>query len=550
MLETHDSDFTQFIEFGNIFDRPTREYLVQYLKNKIQPEKQKLQFLSDNSVDFQYLQTALDKIFENDKLLKVGKENTVLGGEIIKDTLKWLKQAHQRNKAENPYEEERKELDRWFGKPAFLWVRTWYILTNYLREIYTREEIDTLFYQQKFEEITRPIDAKALENKQKDYSKQLAELDILIEDLLNRWQSLLTAKTLQFELENIDKQREEFCALLYAKIEEFVKLLSILTPFQNEIGRFWDMSRGLWKTTHFDVLEKYAVLLDKEQSIQELADLLGRMRETEMEIEEEVYEQVISKRTWVEDYHLKDEIGGVYESDNLNYVLPSEVSLLGFAETESIFLKKFADKQLLSFRHQGKVLVQSDNINYFSQQRLKRKEKGPFIICIDTSGSMEGLPEQIAKVVCFAILKMASREQRKCFLISFSIGIQTVNLTDLANSMDEVVKFLAMSFHGGTDVTPAMIATVNMLTTNDYKEADVLMISDFVMFEIREEVLKKIRYEQTKGTKFHSLTISQMPNPEIIHQFDNQWIYRPESREVVKQVVKDLYQTLTPTKSF
>jgi uncharacterized protein with von Willebrand factor type A (vWA) domain len=186
--------------------------------------------------------------------------------------------------------------------------------------------------------------------------------------------------------------------------------------------------------------------------------------------------------------------------------------------------------------------VVSNKVNYYTQQKERRKEKGPLIICIDTSGSMEGLPEQIAKVLCFAILKMASREQRKCFLISFSVGIKTINLLDLANSMDEIVKFLSMSFHGGTDVTPAMMATLSMLETNDYKDADVLMVSDFVMFEIREEVTKKMRRQQEKDTKFHSLTISKQPNPEIIHKFDNNWIYNPEDRGIVKQLAKDLQE--------
>ncbi len=538
-----DSDFSQFIEFGNIFDRPTREYLVKYLKNKIHARQLNPVEVQAQSGEFEYLKDALDKIFEHENLLKVARENEHLSREIIQDVLKWMRQSYQRNKADNPYLEEQKELERWHTRPTFMWVRHWYKLTNYLRDIYEADEIDTKFYQKKFEELTRPIDAQELEydpRKTEKYQKELADLEIVIDDLLERWQSLLTAKRLQFELENIDKQREQFCTLLYAKIEEFVKLLEIITPFQAEVGRYWDMSRGLWQEASFDILNKYAELLQKEDSIRELADMLGRMREAEIEIEEEIYENVISKKTWVEDFTQKSEIGGVHKSNHLSQVLPSEISLLGYPETESVFLKKFADHGLLTFQEQGKKLVTSDKITYYTQQRQKRKERGPFIICVDTSGSMEGLPEQIAKVLAFAIIKMASREQRKCFLISFSIGIQTINLLDLANSMDEIVKFLTRSFHGGTDVTPAMMATVDMLATNDYKDADVLMVSDFVMFEIKEDILKRIRREQEKGTKFHSLTISKQANPEVIEQFDNNWIYNPEKRGIERQLVQDL----------
>jgi uncharacterized protein with von Willebrand factor type A (vWA) domain len=105
-------------------------------------------------------------------------------------------------------------------------------------------------------------------------------------------------------------------------------------------------------------------------------------------------------------------------------------------------------------------------------------------------------------------------KQHLCFP---SNGIKTINLLDLANSMDLLIDFLLMSFHGGTDAAPALIEAINMLQTKDYKEAGVLMISDFVMFELREDIVKKIRQEQSKDTRFHSLTISKQANPEIVY---------------------------------
>jgi uncharacterized protein with von Willebrand factor type A (vWA) domain len=54
-----------------------------------------------------------------------------------------------------------------------------------------------------------------------------------------------------------------------------------------------------------------------------------------------------------------------------------------------------------------------------------------------------------------------------------------INLLELETSLDQVVKFLSMTFNGGTDIHPPMYEALNMLQTRDYKEADVLMISDF-----------------------------------------------------------------------
>ncbi len=542
MLDQTPPDFSQFIEFGNIFDRSTRAYLVKYLSRKLDPSLDFKEELTQSSPEFEHLQKALDQIFAHQNLQDLGQAYPRLQHEIIRDTLHWIRQSHTRNKRENPYKEEQKELERWHTRPTFMWARHWYKLTNYLRDIYTPEDLDTKFYAQKFEQISQKIDAWELERnpKTEQYAPELAEMELVIEDLLGHWQSLLTAKRLQYELENIEKQREEFCELLYAKVEEFVKLLNIITPFQAEIGRYWDMSRGLWQDTGFDVLNQYAELLQKEESIRDLADQLGRLREAQTEIEEEFYEESISRKTWVDDYSLQSEIGGIHTSNDLNNILPSEASFLAFPETESVFLKKYAEQNLLTFQKKGQRLVEHDDIQYHSYKKQKRKIKGPFIICVDTSGSMEGLPEQIAKVLSFAIIKMAARENRQCFLISFSIGIKTINLSNLAYSLDEVVRFLSMSFHGGTDVSPAMYASIDMLQSHDYREADVLMVSDFVMYEIREEVLRKIRQEKEKGTQFHSLTISKNPNPEIIEEFDNTWIYNPEERGIIRHLAHDL----------
>ncbi len=308
-----------------------------------------------------------------------------------------------------------------------------------------------------------------------------------------------------------------------------------------EAGRFWDMSRGLWQQANFDVLTKYAELLKDESSIRELADLLGRLREAQTEIAEEQYEYAIAKASYRNSFRERSEIGGVYESDNLNYMLPSEAALLSDTLTENAFYKRYADKHLLTFRFQGQEVVRGQGTATATREKTRRKEKGPFILCIDASASMEGTPEHVAKVLCFAILKMAAREKRRCYLISFSTGLQTINLLELESSLDQVVKFLSMTFQGGTDIHPPMYEALNMLHTRDYKDADVLMISDFIMYEMQDSLVKRIKAEQRRGTLFHSLTVNAgTANPLVVELFDNYWIYHPESKDIARQLAEDL----------
>lgn len=537
----------QFVEFGKIFDRPTRAYFAEYLKKKVGIEN-KLHLLPTTlQISHQPIATAIDKIFENAYIAETALRHKKVAEQIAVEILKWMKKTQQYIETQSPFEEEINLLGRWEATPAAWIAKQWYHLTGYLKEIYNSQELDISFYEKKFDQMLRSIDLFALEKGEKKYEKELEQVQILADDLLMQWKGLLTAKRLEWEMQETEKQRLQFAQSLENKAEEFRKLLALITPFADEAGRFWDMSSGRWHKAGFELLEKYAQILEKEQSLQELADLLGKMREAKTQTDEEIYENIISRKAWIADFHKKDEIAGLYQDNYLPNVLPSEMAYLGDNISETLFWKKYVEKELLSYRFQGKKLINSDQIQHVRHQKIRKKEKGPFIVCVDTSGSMEGLPEQIAKTLCFAILKMAARENRKAYLINFSVGIKTINLLDLANSMDLLIEFLLMSFHGGTDAAPALIEAISMLQTKDYKEADVLMISDFVMFELREDIVKKIRQEQAKDTRFHSLAISKKANPEIVHHFDNNWQYNPESREVIKVIYRDLMEALHPS---
>jgi uncharacterized protein with von Willebrand factor type A (vWA) domain len=301
------------------------------------------------------------------------------------------------------------------------------------------------------------------------------------------------------------------------------------------------MSRELWKDTSFDILDTYHHFLADEKSIDDLAEILGKMRDAEIEIEEETFEKTIIRQEWVKDEFNRSEIVGIQQSDELSNLVSSEAGLLGDADTESLFIKKYIDKKLLTFKYEDRKLVKSEEKFTEVNQRVKQKEKGPFIICVDTSESMHGRPEKIAKVLCLAILKVAMKEHRKAYLINFSRGIHTLDLHDIANSLDDVAQFLQMSFYGGTDATLAIYEALRQLGNNDYKDADVLMVSDFIMYKLDEDIVQQIKYfQQNKNTQWHSLTLSEQANPDVIQCFDTNWLYDPKQKGIIKSLSADL----------
>ncbi len=533
-----EEEFKQFIEFGHIFDKATRRYLVYFLKGKLYGNFSEKSHRYDHP-QFDYLKETLDRIFSNETFLRISAGNEALANQIVHDTLAWMRKSQADVNRDNPCQNEFSRLNSWKDRPLQLLPDTWYHLTNLLQENYTREQIDVRFYVERFDPIFRDKE-KFLKQTDKNSAEKLP-VEILLDDLLTHWEKLLLAKSLEYEFKEMENRAKVYAELLYAKADEYARMMDLVAPFAEDAGRFWDLERGLWKQTNFDVLTRYADLLKDEQSIREIADLLGRLREAQTEIEEEHFQYAIAKASYRNSLQERSEIGGIYESDNLNYMLPSEAALLSTPETENAFYKKYADKHLLTFRFQGQEVEKGHGTATAMREKTRRKEKGPFILCVDASASMEGTPEHVAKVLCFAILKMAAREKRRCFLISFSTGLQTINLLELENSLDQVVTFLSMTFQGGTDIHPPMYEAINMLHTRDYKDADVLMISDFIMYQMQDSLVKRMKGEQRKGTLFHSLTVnSGVANPAIVELFDNYWVYHPEDRNIARQLAADL----------
>ncbi len=524
-------EYRRFVEFGNLLDRKMRKYLVQYLQNKLEPERHILPELNDRY--YEYFRKALDSLFSIPGLLQLAQGNQKITRQIVLDILQWLRKSYDKVRAKNPYEDEVNRLEGWAITPLHVFVTRWPNLPMFLKATYEKDELDANFYQDRFKKL---IGSRSIGDIPKQYKEKI---ELLLKDILAQWDALLHAKILDYQLRKLEEEQEVFTDLVAKKVEEYQKLHELVSPFSDYLG--WDMSRELWEETSFDVIQQYDELLQDEQSLKELADLLGRMREAEIEIEEEEFEKNIIRQEWKVDEHAKAEIVGVHESDDLSNMLSSEASLLADEETEMLFLKKYADKNLLTFRYEDRRLVQSEDHYTEINQRIKQKEKGPFIVCVDTSESMTGRPEQIAKVLCLGILKMAIRENRRAYLINFSRGIKTLDLHDIANSIDEIAKFLQMSFYGGTDVSLALYEAIRQLRGNDYQDADVLIISDFIMYKVDADVLRDVRYfQQNKDSQFHSLTLSEDANPEVLEFFDTNWVYDPKQKGVIRELTKGL----------
>jgi uncharacterized protein with von Willebrand factor type A (vWA) domain len=518
--------FSKFENFGSIADPAKRKELAKAIYEALQKKTGKgIGFANSNTENFA---TAIDEILQNETLKDLCSKDKELAEKVTQEVLEFINKAKKEiNTTDNPFEQEKSLLQSFSKTEQKNFEQKWKPISGFLKENYRKKQIDSNFYSEEFKQ--------SLENK-----KAQRSFESVKEHLTEKWDNLLFAKQTQWELNIIDNWRRKVAEELYNRIEELKKLQELIEPFTNELGRLFDMSKGNWQRANFDILKRYAEFLKQNKALQQLAEMLGKMRQAEKEFEEELFSNTTIKPQWKAEYASKADLIGIRESDDLSSLLPSETALLSDNTLQSVFIKKFAEKKLQTFEYQARVLSFEEEEFQDKRQKEKEEAKGPFIICVDTSGSMHGTPETVAKTLCFAILKIAIRENRKCFLISFSTGIETLNLTDLKNSLEKIIEFLSMSFHGGTDAAPAMREALRQLQSNDYKKADVLMISDFVMPSFDKQTQEQIKTAKESKTKFHSLVIGTSQNQNVIADFDNNWFYNPDRQDSILTLVKNL----------
>jgi uncharacterized protein with von Willebrand factor type A (vWA) domain len=176
------------------------------------------------------------------------------------------------------------------------------------------------------------------------------------------------------------------------------------------------------------------------------------------------------------------EITGIRFDSRIEHMLPSEAILLRHPIGKRLWRARQAEGRLLA--HDTAALVidwrpdpngrVSDNAGAAPpSQALAR---GPFVLCIDTSGSMAGAPENIAKAVAIAALREAHASGRACKLLAFG-GPDELIERDLSE-LDATLDLMAQSFDGGTDVQTPIERAIDCVHDAAWQGADLLIVSD------------------------------------------------------------------------
>ncbi|EIO4561444.1 VWA domain-containing protein [Vibrio parahaemolyticus] len=321
------------------------------------------------------------------------------------------------------------------------------------------------------------------------------------------WQQLLSSEAVIGILPDVWQER----LAIWSELEEVFTELGLIT------GLGFDLSKGVFQSHGWLDITRLNKLVQKLPKLQNLIRDLGRDDQAEGSVLEDiVIKMSVASRheKYVTTPLVPMETKGITRSDSISRMLPQEASLLTNPVLKKLWHAKRAEHALLSYSVEGTEVLETEEIReqeYVSEKQGHRKNKnrGPMVICLDTSGSMQGLPENIAKATVLECMKVAHKEKRRCYVYLFGSKkeISELELTLDVSGFNELLNFLTMSFGGGTDAEEPLNKALEKCDSEEWYKADILLVSDGE-FSTSSGLSRKIKNRKEKqGLQVHGIQI-------------------------------------------
>jgi uncharacterized protein with von Willebrand factor type A (vWA) domain len=159
--------------------------------------------------------------------------------------------------------------------------------------------------------------------------------------------------------------------------------------------------------------------------------------------------------------HGADEISDLELGADLGRVLPAELARLRVPRLRLALLRDLAERRCLQYQ-----LTAAESLG-----------RGPLVVCLDKSTSMEGQPDEWATAVALALLEIAQVERRTFGLVTFNDDVMFTAVVRPGEALPETA--LAVPCSGGTDITKAVTAALDIIQHGDViRNADVVLVTD------------------------------------------------------------------------
>jgi len=292
-------------------------------------------------------------------------------------------------------------------------------------------------------------------------------------------------------------------------------------------GGAFELGAGIWRRKGWAEMDAMRARLEDLKELRDLVRSLGRgggwgplRRAPTQKLDMRGRPGLL--RTTLE----AQETRGLTRSDDISRLLPSEAALLArgrvVRQAKLLFYAKLAEKALSTYERDGWGEYDT-TINPDRLEIRPTADRGPILLCVDTSGSMRGAREVVAKALVLECMRAAKVQERGCFVFAFA-GPDDVAELELgidAASVDRLLTFLEKVFNGGSDFNTPIARCLGRLTDKAWANSDILIVSDGELRQPAQEVMRKLAGAKDKlGLRVHGLVVGtpgkQRADPAVL----------------------------------
>jgi uncharacterized protein with von Willebrand factor type A (vWA) domain len=196
--------------------------------------------------------------------------------------------------------------------------------------------------------------------------------------------------------------------------------------------------------------------LARNRKLGELARLVGRFKQDARALRRKTLDRGVAEAYDIE------------RGADLGRLIPSELLALHHPQLRADFQRRLLEGAVLQYR------LRDD----------EQKGKGPMVVCIDVSSSMQGDKELWAKAVSLTLMDIARRQRRLFRAVLFSSGPESMKVIDLNRErryQPELPKVIELAEYfpgGGTDFQVPIDAAIDLIADKKLKRADIVVITD------------------------------------------------------------------------
>lgn len=198
-------------------------------------------------------------------------------------------------------------------------------------------------------------------------------------------------------------------------------------------------------TDQFELVEK----IRAHKSLLLIAEMVGRFKKIAHKKHKMKEKQTMARQN----ISIGQEVSRLLPSELANFILPS---------SKLDFLRRYGEQQTFIFDTKGK----------------EKNGRGPIIICMDESSSMNAIKEQ-SKAFCITLLMIARQQKRDFAIIPFASGVGEVQLFKRGQATSQqIMDFSERFLGGGTNYEHPLREALNILLKNEFNKADILFVTD------------------------------------------------------------------------